>query len=140
MASKTIVSWYPDFGTDGNFVTSYGWEVVLKHIFTVLVTRKGSRQWNPEFGCRLLDMLFEINLQESDFVQCIKEAFQWIPYITLSECNCKIEDIPNHTGKRALLKLKVEYNGESKSIEFDIPSDLDIMNGSIHDIKVNRKT
>ena len=139
MASNIITSWYPNFAEDGNFVASTGWEVVLKHIFTVLVTRKGTRQWNPEFGCNLLDMLFEINLQESDFVQCIQDAFKWIPYISLSECSCKIDDVPNHTGKRALIKLKVIYDGESKSVEFDIPSDMDLMNGSIHDIKVNRK-
>lgn len=141
MASKNIItSWFPDFDTDGDFTKSTGWEVVLRHIFTVLVTRPGTRQWNPEFGCKLLDMLFEVNLTEQDFKSVISDAInRWIPYVRLEECECKISPMTNHTGNKANIKLKINYNGETKNVLFDIPPQLNLMDGNIHSIKVTRK-
>lgn len=139
MANVPIHSWYPNFGKDGNFEEVYGWDVVLRHIFTVLVTRPNTRQWQPEFGCRLLDMLFEVNENEASFENVIKEAFRWVPYVRLESVSCKIEPMANHNGKKASIKLKITYSGETKDVVFEIPPQLDLLNGTIYDIKVRRK-
>lgn len=139
MSDTRIHSWFPNFSNDGNFEEVAGWDVVLRHIFTVLVTRPNSKQWNPEFGCRLLDLLFEINVDESTLNNTIKEAFRWIPYVKLESVESSIEDMSNHTGKKAHIALKIRYDGETKNVTFDIPSQLDLLNGTIYDIKVKRR-
>ena len=138
MPAQPIRSWYPYFGPDGNFIELYGWDVVLRHIFTVLVTRPGSRQWQPEFGCNLLDMLFETNLTEKDFEDVIRGAFKWIPYVTLKNVNCKISPMSNYRGNKASINLSIGYAGETKEVSFQVPSQMDLLNGLIHEIKVTR--
>lgn len=138
MAKQPITSWYPYFDASGNFVELKGWDVVLRQIFTVLVTRPGTRQWQPEFGCTLLDMLFEPVSNESQFNDIIKAAFKWLPHVTLQSVNCSIVDMSNHTGKQVKIALKVGYSGETRDVSFIIPPQLDLLNGQIHNIKVLR--
>ena len=116
MSDKRIHSWYPTFGPDGNFEEVAGWDVVLRHIFLVLVTRPNTRQWQPEFGCKLLDMLFETNLTESSFENVIREAFNWIPECRLEDVKCQITPMSNHNGNKASISLKISYDGESKNV------------------------
>ena len=97
------------FDKDDNFVELYGWDVVLRHIFTVLVTRPGSRQWQPEFGCRLLDLLFDNTSNESSYNDIIKDAFRWIPYVPLTKVNSKLQKMTNGSGYKLSIALTVSY-------------------------------
>ena len=126
------------FDKDGNFVELYGWDVVLRHIFTVLVTRPGSRQWQPEFGCKLLDLLFDNTSNESSYNDIIKDAFRWIPYVTLTKVNSKLQKMTNGSGYKLSIALTVSYAGETKHVSFIIPPQMDLLNGQIHSIKVQR--
>lgn len=139
MPVKPITGWYPVFDESYNFKECTGWDVVLKDIFTVLVTRPGSRQWQPEFGCRLLDMLFEVNLNEEHFVNAVKEAFYWLPYVSLSDVQCKITPMQNGRGNKAVVSMKVKYDGETKNVSFKIPGHMDLLNGSLYGVGVIRK-
>ena len=140
MPTTPITNWYPYFDSSGNFTESYGWDNILKEIFIVLVTRPGTRQWQPEFGCKLLDMLFEINLTENDFVNVIQTAFdKWLPHINLIECKCNISNLNNRNGLKADIDMTINYEGETKDVVFNIPPEMDLQNGVIHNIKVYRK-
>ena len=140
MPTTPITNWYPYFDSSGNFTESYGWDNILKEIFIVLVTRPGTRQWQPEFGCKLLDMLFEINLTENDFVNVIQTAFdKWLPHINLVECKCNISNLNNRNGLKADIDMTINYEGETKDVVFNIPPEKDLQNGLIHNIKVYRK-
>ena len=140
MPTTPITNWYPYFDSSGNFTESYGWDNILKEIFIVLVTRPGTRQWQPEFGCKLLDMLFEINLTENDFVNVIQTAFdKWLPHINLVECKCNISNLNNRNGLKADIDMTINYEGETKDVVFNIPPEMDLQNGVIHNIKVYRK-
>lgn len=124
---------------DGNFVELYGWDVVLRHIFTVLVTRPGSRQWQPEFGCKLLDLLFEnASDNETQYADVIRGAFRWIPYVTLRDVQAKLSKRTNGNGYNLSISLSVGYAGETRNVNFVIPPQMDLMNGQIHSIKVTR--
>lgn len=137
--TQPIHSWYPMLDKDGNFIELYGWDVVLRHIFTVLVTRPGSRQWQPEFGCNLLDLLFEnASTNENQYADVIRGAFRWIPYVSLQKVNAKLNKRTNGTGYNLSISLTVSYDGETKNVNFVIPPQMDLMNGQIHDIKVTR--
>lgn len=139
MPTQPLTNWYPYFDKSGNFQECYGWENILREIFTVLVTRPGSRQWQPEFGCNLLDMLFEINLTEQDFVDVIKTAFiRWLPHVSLESCSCKISQMTNRYGLKASISMKIGYNGESKNVIFNVPPQLDLQNGMLYDVTVSR--
>lgn len=138
MPIKPITGWYPDFDDSGNFQELYGWDVVLRQIFTVLITRPGSRQWQPEFGCRLLDLLFDTDITETTFNDCIKTAFKWLPHIKLKDVECKVSQMTNFRGQKASIKMSIAYNGETRDVSFEIPSQLDLMNGQLHQIRVRR--
>ena len=92
------------------------------------------------FGCKLLDMLFEINLTENDFVNVIQTAFdKWLPHINLVECKCNISNLNNRNGLKADIDMTINYEGETKDVVFNIPPEMDLQNGVIHNIKVYRK-
>lgn len=139
MPSQLLTGWYPYPDKSGNFQECTGWDNILREIFILLITRPGTRQWNPEFGCRLLDMLFEINLSEEDFVNVITNAFQkWLPHINLKSCECKISRQKDRYGLKADITMKIEYDGETKNVKFNVPSQMDLNNGIIHNISVTR--
>ena len=105
-----LTNYYPDFDASGNFKQCDSWENVLREIFTVLVTRPGTRQWNPEFGCRLLELLFEYGVQESQFVDVIKEAFvKWLPHVDLESVTCSISKIGNIRYKSAIIIIIIDF-------------------------------
>ena len=83
-------------------------------------------------------MLFETNLTESSFENVIREAFRWIPECRLDDVKCQITPMSNHNGNKASISLKISYDGETKNVVFEIPPQLDLMNGSLYDIKVHR--
>ena len=140
MPAKPLKSWYPYYDASRNFQECTGWEVILREIFTVLVTRKGSRQWNPEFGCGLQDLIFEVGVQESDFQSCVSEAIKrWVPQVTLESVSVGMTPLTTRSGYKVSLNLKISYAGESKDVAFDIPSQMDLLSGAIHQITVKRK-
>ena len=135
-----LTNWYPDFDASGNFRCCTSWENILREIFTVLVTRPGTRQWNPQFGCKLLDLLFEYGVQENQFVEVIREAFiKWLPHVDLDSISCTLSKMPDTIGQKASVKLKISYGGESKTIGFDIPPHMDLLNGAVHQINITKK-
>lgn len=138
MPAKIITSWFPVFDKTGNFMECKGWDVVLKHIFTVLVTIPGTRQWNPEFGCHLTDKLFDIDINESDFSNEVKNAIaKWVPYVRVNNVSVSIQRREERSGNSAKININISYNNEDRDVQFEIPQ-LNLLQGSIHSIKVRR--
>ena len=116
-----------------------GWDVVLKQLFTVLVTVPGTRQWNPEFGCHLTDRIFDIDINENDFSNEIQNAIsKWIPYVKINKVSVSIQKLEQRSGNSANINIDINYAGESRKVEFQIPSQLDLLQGSIYNIKAKR--
>ena len=65
-------------------------EQASTNIKSLLLTRKGERYEQPNFGTELLNLVFEPNISElKDFVSTtINDAVNfWLPYITITELN-----------------------------------------------------
>tara|TARA_R110002073_G_scaffold90_2_gene1515 strand:+ start:9530 stop:9973 length:444 start_codon:yes stop_codon:yes gene_type:complete len=79
------------FNAPGVFAKSFTtFEQASTNIKSLLLTRKGERYEQPNFGTELLNLVFEPNISElKDFVSTtINDAVNfWLPYITISELN-----------------------------------------------------
>ena len=79
------------FNAPGVFAKSFTtFEQASTNIKSLLLTRKGERYEQPNFGTELLNLVFEPNISElKDFVSTtINDAVNfWLPYITITELN-----------------------------------------------------
>ena len=94
------------FGGTGIFTANYTSTQQARDNFrNLLLTRKGERLYHPEFGCDLLNILFQpmTDYLISDINNIIRSAVSyWLPYLTIENLDIKInssEIIPNHTVK-----------------------------------------
>lgn len=94
------------FGGTGIFTVNYTSTQQARDNFrNLLLTRKGERLYHPEFGCDLLNILFQpmTDYLISDINNIIRTAVSyWLPYLTIENLDIKInssEIIPNHTVK-----------------------------------------
>ena len=88
------------FNAPGVFAKSFTtFEQASTNIKSLLLTRKGERYEQPNFGTELLNLVFEPNISElKDFVSTtINDAVNfWLPYITITELNIVTgDDDPN---------------------------------------------
>tara|TARA_R110000796_G_scaffold75269_3_gene168912 strand:- start:424 stop:867 length:444 start_codon:yes stop_codon:yes gene_type:complete len=88
------------FNAPGVFAKSFTtFDQASTNIKSLLLTRKGERYEQPNFGTDLLNLVFEPNISElKDFVSTtINDAVNfWLPYITITELNIvTADDDPN---------------------------------------------
>ena len=98
------------------------------NIKNLLLTAKGERVMQPEFGSRLRELLFE--QQTEDLDQRIKEEIQesisfWLPYIVISSVDIiQDETNPNQTKVDLDFSLNYEPNRfDSITLNFDATSE-----------------
>lgn len=133
---REITSWLPKFDASKNFISVSGWDAIIKQIYLVLVTRKNTRQWQPDFGCNLLDYLFEIGDQKENIKTEIKNSMHWVPEVEVLEVDVQEEKIPGRTGKRIYINMRIKYLEKTKKLKLLIPESIDLLRGSIYDIKI----
>jgi len=75
--AQPITTFLPTFDSRGNFKEETGWNVIIKSIFMCLAVRRKTRQWQPEFGSRLHEFLFEHNVAEGDIAREVEAACSW---------------------------------------------------------------
>lgn len=134
-----IKSWIPIVDESGSFKEISGWDVVLKHIYTVLMTTPGSRSWQPEFGCRLNELLFEPSgtVTTENLRNEVEYAMRWVPYVSVISVNVSIVPITSRgAGVAAQINMVVKYNNETLPIGISVPSNLDKLNGTIYDVGI----
>lgn len=129
-----IKSWFPIADESGNFKEESGWNVILKQIYTVLMTPIGTRQWQPEFGSHLQEYLFAHSDSKDEISNDVRQSFKWLPHVTLISCDVTIESLTSRSGVSAKIDLVVEYENEQLPIGLVIPSNLDSLDGTIYDI------
>jgi len=86
-------------GPMGYFRQSFDVMTQIKsNIANLLLTKKGERLFNPEFGCDLHNILFEnINQEtEAQVVSAVKEAVgRWLPFVTIKKVQVKTQPNKN---------------------------------------------
>ena len=88
------------FNSPGLFKKSYTtFEQASTNIKSLILTRKGERYQQPNFGTDLINVLFEPNVSElKEFITTtITDAVQfWLPYLSITELKITTqEDDPN---------------------------------------------
>lgn len=102
-------------GSTSLFVQSYTTEEQsISNLKNLLLTRKGERYMQPDFGTRINDALFEPNTEviAEDLQLSLEEdiAF-WLPYITIKQIEV-VRDINNYS-----LSIRIRYIAGSSLAE-----------------------
>ena len=102
-------------GNDGYFAQSFRtFDQVRSNLKNLLLTKKGERIFQPEFGSGLHDLLFNPATEkfEEDLENTINDAIaQWLPYIVVEDINIDIskEQTDNNQAK---VSLKFKQEGD----------------------------
>ncbi len=60
IARDTLFGCLPQKGVDGDFKVYTNLEVIMQSIYVILNTPKGSRVWQPEFGCNVMSYIWDL--------------------------------------------------------------------------------
>jgi phage baseplate assembly protein W len=88
-------------------------EQIKSNIKNLLLTQKGERVLQPEFGSGLHEILFDFNNDdiEGKIEDAINEAFeQWLPYVTVADIVVEQSDTLKDRN-RVNISLKFQVNG-----------------------------
>ena len=102
-------------GNDGYFAQSFRtFDQVRSNLKNLLLTKKGERILQPEFGSGLHDLLFQPATEkfEEDLETTINEAVaKWLPYVIVEDINIDIskEQTDNNQAK---VSLKFRQQGD----------------------------
>mgnify|MGYP001293518557 FL=1 len=102
-------------GNDGYFAQSFRtFDQVRSNLKNLLLTKKGERILQPEFGSGLHDLLFQPATEkfEEDLETTINEAVaKWLPYVIVEDINIDIskEQTDNNQAK---VSLKFKQEGD----------------------------
>lgn len=95
---------------------------VKSNIKNLLLTKKGERILQPEFGSGLQELLFEPNV--SDFEGKIEDAInesieQWLPYVVIDEINIEATDeLKDNNRINVSLTFRVGENAQLNEVTF----------------------
>ena len=102
-------------GEEGYFIQSFRtFDQIRSNLKNLLLTKKGERIFQPEFGSGLHDLLFNPATEkfEEDLENTINDAIaQWLPYIVVEDINIDIskEQTDNNQAK---VSLKFKQEGD----------------------------
>ena len=102
-------------GEDGYFRQAFRtFDQIRSNLKNLLLTKKGERIFQPEFGSGLHDLLFNPATEkfEEDLENTINDAIaQWLPYIVVEDINIDIskEQTDNNQAK---VSLKFKQEGD----------------------------
>lgn len=109
----------------GLFAQSYTTEEqAVSNLKNLLLTRKGERPFQPEFGSDVYSLLFE-NMDES-LEDSLKETLSkdikyWLPYIVIDNIDINVQHDRNHL--RIELRFRVTEQGANTQIVLFIDAD-----------------
>ena len=113
------VSNYASNGADGSvFVLSYTTEEqAISNLKNLILTRKGERLMQPEFGTRLYNSLFEQNtdtLLETIQTELTADINYWLPYIIINKLDVQTSD--DRQSITVSIVFKVTQQGAGQTI------------------------
>lgn len=120
MAATLLQGCLPTIGSNGDFKCSQDIEVILQSIFVILNTPKGSRIWQPDFGCDLKSFLWDL-LDDETLKQmegAVENALaQWEPRISVKMVEVtKIDDV----SKAVNVDINFSYEKEDYTKSFSV--------------------
>ena len=109
---------YPFNNNNGIFYKSYtNYEQVLTNLKILLLTTKGERYLQPEFGTDLKRLLFENISNEEEFKEKVSGTIttainRWLLYLTIIKCQVKfnIDDAGNTIDASNTINIELEVN------------------------------
>ena len=97
-------------------------EQVKSNIKNLLLTKKGERILQPEFGSGLQELLFEPNVDdfEGSIEDTINESLeQWLPYVTTEEINIDVSDeLRDNNRINVSVKFRIGDNTDLNEVTF----------------------
>ena len=92
-------------------------EQARHNLKNLLLTNLGERPHQPEFGSRLLEVVFEFK-DDALIEQVINEAVdKWLPYITIEEVNTTVDGInPNRLNVELKFSVSTAPNAKEQII------------------------
>lgn len=103
----------PEKGANGDFKTYEGLEVILQSIYVILNTPKGSRVWQPEFGCKVMEYIWDIadNKTIEKMRSEIETALRiWEPRIDVSSVVVELSPY-----KQGVVDVTIDFTYEGKN-------------------------
>jgi phage baseplate assembly protein W len=114
----------PFDGNFGPFNSTYSTQEQIKsNLINLLLTSKGERVFNPEFGSDLKKIVFEASSEDRDTRQAIQDIIvssvnTFIPEVDITA----VEVVPNVDGNAITItvnyKLKISGNSDEITVEF----------------------
>lgn len=111
MPIKIPIGVLPKFANTGRLYEVRGVDVIVQSYLMILSTVKGSRVWNPDFGCDLTKQIYELATEETfnAIREDIKSALtRWEPRATLK--NVETEWFKEY--KMLKITINFSYNGK----------------------------
>ena len=110
-------------GNDGYFAQSFRtFDQVRSNLKNLLLTKKGERILQPEFGSGLHDLLFQPATEkfEEDLETTINEAVaKWLPYVIVEDINIDIsKEMTDNNQAKVSLKFKQEGDQTLDTLTF----------------------
>ena len=110
---------------DNTFEQSYlSKEQVKSNIKNLLITKKGERILQPEFGSNLKSLLFEPNVDdlETKIEDTITNSLeQWLPYVAIEEIDIEASDEKKDKNKlKVLIKFKIGDDINLENLTFTV--------------------
>ena len=119
---------YKGYSTVGGNRRNYLYDVDLikQDLINIIKTRKTERLRNAEFGCKLLDMLFELKTEVN-----IQEIVTEVLYIISTEPRVKLLDIAVNTDIEYQIQVDCVLLYIGEDIKFDFNLSLNTQTGTI---------
>ena len=110
-------------GSDGYFAQSFKtFDQVRSNLKNLLLTKKGERILQPEFGSGLHDLLFNPATEkfEEDLESTINDAVtKWLPYVIVEDINIDItKEMTDNNQAKVSLKFKQEGDQTLDTLTF----------------------
>ncbi len=139
MSVDKLVGCLPTLSSSGDMYLSEDIEVIIQSIFVILVTPKGSRPWQPEFGSNLLDYLYDLNTPDTnDNIKSeVRSALdRWEPRINIIDIVVTSE---GNTGAVSVnIQINFTYDDRTYEHTFPLKTDLDMMDLTIYPMMMKR--
>ena len=110
-------------GSDGYFAQSFKtFDQIRSNLKNLLLTKKGERILQPEFGSGLHDLLFNPATEkfEEDLENTINDAVaKWLPYVIVEDINIDIsKEMTDNNQAKVSLKFKQEGDQTLDTLTF----------------------
>lgn len=129
----------PEISSTGDFYCAKDVEVILQSIFVIFNTKLESRVWQPQFGCRLKEYIWDI--LDDTTLENIKNDLEnsltmWEPRIYVKDLSVTKKDTLDNT-PTIDITISFTFDRRDYTHVFEMSAKKDIMDMSVYDLKIN---